>query len=331
MSEKIKVDISVATMVKVALTLFAFYLLYLIKDILALLFVVLILVAAFRPVVESWGKKIGRIPAVIVIVLIGLGFLGMFIGMIVPPLVEQTRQLINNLPGYINQIVAIKSHLPSFDKTISSLSQNFGNFTGSFISLTIGFFGGLVAFFTAIILTIYFLLDEKIFISFGQFIPATKRDEVLQVLEKISQKVGNWLRGQLLLSFIVALLVYIGLSILHVPYALTIAVFSGLLEFIPVLGPIISGGTAALIALSTSYISALIVVALYLLISQIESTVLVPKIMQKAIGLPPAIIIIAILIGGKLFGLMGGLMAVPLAGIIFVVATEWPTIKSIAR
>lgn len=330
MQERIKIDIPISTMVKVALTLLAFWVAYLIRDVILLLFVVGILVAAFRPVVKSWGKRIGKVPAVLILVLILFGFIVGFVSLIVPPLAEQIKQLANNIPDLIAKATALRDHFPAIQQALDSLSNNVGNLTGSFISITFGFFGGLVAFVTAIILTIYLLLDDNIFNSFAELVPLNKRDEVKNVVEKITQKIGNWLRGQLTLGLIIGIVVYIGLSLLGIKYALTLAVLSGVLEFVPIFGPIISGTLAAILGLSQSLWIALAVVVLYLLISQLENSFLVPKIMQKAIGLPPVIIIIAILIGGKLFGIFGGLLAVPVSGIIYVIVQDWTTIKSIA-
>jgi predicted PurR-regulated permease PerM len=213
---------------------------------------------------------------------------------------------------------------------LGALTQSLGSITGSFISITTSVVGAVVAFFTVLFLTIYFLIDEQVFTKFlSSAIPQSKKEKVATVTNKISTKIGEWLRGQLLLCLTIGILVYIGLSIIGVKYALALAVISGVLEILPVVGPIISGVLAAIISLSISPLTALIVVVFYILLQQLENNLIVPKVMAKAVGLPPAIIIIAILIGGKLLGVVGALLAVPLIAIIYVVFQEWETIRKL--
>ena len=330
MPEKIKIDISATTIVKIFLIAFVFFLLFWLREILLLIFISLILAAAFQPVVKKWSMKIGKPLSVILLLLIFVSLLVGFVYMIVPPLVEQTRQLIDNLPDYINRFQSFRSHFPVVERWISSISASLTNAAGSFISITAGFFGGIVSFFTVIILTLYFLADEKFFTNLGHGIfPEGKIDDIIDVVKKISIKIGAWLRGQMALGFIIGVIVYIGLSIINVPYALTLAVIAGVLEIVPVIGPFIAGALSTLIALTISPLTAVFVAIFYLIVQQLENNVLVPKIMQKAVGLPPAIIIVALLIFGKLLGLLGAILAVPILGIIFVLFEERATLKAI--
>ena len=129
---------------------------------------------------------------------------------------------------------------------------------------------------------------------------------------------GMWLRGQLFLSFIVGLLVYIGLLILGVKYALVLALIAAILEIIPFIGPTIAAIPAILVGLTDSWIKALVVVILYFVVQQLENHIIVPKVMQKAVGLNPIVVIIVIMVGAKLGGIVGALIAVPVAAAIGV-------------
>jgi len=131
-----------------------------------------------------------------------------------------------------------------------------------------------------------------------------------------------------MLGLIIAVIDYIGLLAIQVPYALVLALLSGLLEFIPVVGPFTAGAIAVVVALTVSPLHALLVVILYLIVQQLENGLIVPKIMQKAVGLSPVVIIVAVLIGVKLLGLFGALLAVPIAAVISVFISEWPAIRS---
>ncbi len=330
-SDRLKIEISLSTFFKLALVIGLVYLVIILKDILVLLFIVLILVAAFRPVIKSWSKRIGRVPAVLALLLIMLAFISAFVYIVFPPLISQSLQLIDNLPSYAGKLGFLKSHLPSLENGVSSLLQGFGNIGQSFINFTTTLVGGVVSFFTIIVLTLYFLLDEKFFSNnFGRLIPDNKREMIVELVNKVSQKVGNWLRGQLILGLIIGACVYVVLSLIGLPYALTLAVIAGALEFLPVVGPVLSAVIGALVALTISPLITLFTVIFYVVLQQVENNLIVPKIMQKAVGLPPAVIIVAILIGGKLLGITGALLAVPVSGILFVLYEEWDSIRGIS-
>lgn len=330
MRDRVHLDISVWTIIKLILVILSFYLLYLIKDTLALLFIVLILVATFSPVVENWSKKIGRWPAVLSVILIFVAALALLVYLVVPPVISQTIQFINDLPGFAEKYSYLQRYVPTIEKNLNTITSSFNDYTGGFISLTASIFGGIITFVMGFVLFVYLLIDEKGFkYSIVSIFPLEHRERLIEVIRKVAHKVGNWFRGQIILASIVAVIYFIGLTIIGVPFAVMLAVLSGVMDFIPVLGPTIAGTIAAFIALTDSPIKALIVIALYITVQQLENTFLVPKIMQKAVGLSPIIIIIALLIGAKLMGIVGALLAVPISASLAVIIQEWPTIKKV--
>lgn len=330
MPERVKVDISILTIVKIFLVAIIFVLLYWVKSVLLLVFISLILAAAFQPAVRSWSKRVGKTIAVLFLLALFLLVIVGFFSLVVPLLISQIKQLIADLPAYVDRFQAFRAHTPSIQQWLDSASSNLSSSVGNVVNLTVSFVGGIVSFFTVIILTIYFLLDEKSFSNLPQNVFSEEKvGDAVMIIRKVSVKLGNWLRGQILLGIIIALLVYIGLSIMNVPYALTLAVISGVLEIVPIVGPFISGTIATLIAYSVSPVLALVVIVFYLIIQQLENNLLVPKIMQKAIGLPPAIIIVGILVFGNLMGTIGALLAVPILGIIYVLFEERQAIRQI--
>ena len=330
MRDRVHVDISVWTIIKLILVILSFYLLYLIKDTLALLFIVLILVATFSPVVENWSKKIGRWPAVLSVILIFIAALALLVYLVVPPVIYQTTQFISDLPGFAEKYSYLQRYVPTIEKNLNTITSSFNDYTGGFISLTASIFGGIITFVMGFVLFVYLLIDEKGFkYSIVSIFPLEHRERLIEVIKKVAHKVGNWFRGQIILASCVAVIYFIGLTIIGVPFAVMLAVLSGVMDFIPVLGPTIAGAIAAFIALTDSPIKALIVIALYIAVQQLENTFLVPKIMQKAVGLSPIIIIIALLIGAKLMGIVGALLAVPISASLAVIIQEWPTIKKV--
>ena len=330
MSEKMQFDVSVWMFIKLMLVLITFYLLFVIRDIVALIFIVLVLVATFSPVVKKWAKKIGRIPSVIALLLIIIAVIALVVYMLIPPISDQITQLINNAPAYLEQIKFLKAYAPTLQDSLTTLTSSTGTITQGFISITAGVFGGIITFLTAIVLFIYMLVDEHILKNFVySLMPPDKKEQVVEVLRKIASKVGDWFRGQVVLGVIVGFVDLIGLLIIDVPYALTLAVVAGILEIVPTIGPIIAGVLAAIVAFTDSPIKALIVIVFFIAVQQLENSFLVPKVMQKAVGLSPVIIIIAILVGAKLLGVAGAILAIPIAASISVILNELPYLRKV--
>jgi predicted PurR-regulated permease PerM len=135
----------------------------------------------------------------------------------------------------------------------------------------------------------------------------------LRLWTKIQNRLGNWLRGQLILSLVIFTLTYIGLSILQIKYALVLAMLAGSFELIPYVGPILSSVPAIFLAFVQAPYLALFVILLYFIVQQLENSLIVPKVMGRVTGLNPIVVLIAVLIGAKIGGIVGTLMAVPVA------------------
>jgi len=328
--ERVKLEISIWSVIKLLLILAAFYLVFLIKDIIALFAVVLILVTAFNPIVSRWEKKVGRVPAVLILVLIAIILITAFVYIVVPPLVSQTKQLLSTLPSLIDSVAIVRHYVPSINEGLSTIAKGLGNITSNIYAITAGVFGGVFTFFMAIILTVYLLLDKAALSKTAySFIPEDKRLPVAQIVKKITAKIGDWFRGELILMGSIGILSYVGLLVIGVPFALTLALIAGLLEIVPTIGPVIAAILAIIVAFLDQPYKALLVLVFYIILQQLENNILVPKIMQKVIGISPVIIILAILIGAKLFGIIGAVLAVPLVGTLVVLIQEWPRIKEI--
>jgi predicted PurR-regulated permease PerM len=262
------------------------------------------------------------------VVFIFIAIVGLLVYLVVPPVVSQIGEFAQSMPYLIEKISYLKNHFPSLQNYLDSLSTSLSGYTGGVVSFTVGIFGGIITIISALVLFIYLLIDEQAMKkALVSIFPITHREKLTEVVKKVANQVGNWFRGHLTLATIVAFVYLIGLTIIGVPYAAMLAVLAGVLDFIPVIGPIIAGTVAAFIALSESPIKALIVIILYIAVQQLENTVLVPKIMQKALGLSPVIILAALLIGAKLMGIIGAVLAVPISASISVIIQEWPTIK----
>lgn len=330
MTEKTKLEIPTWEIVKIILVIIAFGLLFLIRDVVGLFFIVLILTATFSPVIKTWSKYIGRVLAIIALFLIFVFVVGTVVYFLIPPMVTQTTLLANNIPAYINTIDFESLHVyaPDIREFLQGISSNLGTISSNIFSFTAGIFSGIFTLVMIFVLTFYMLVDEnnvKKFIS-SLFAPSHK-ENAIQVINKIANKVGSWFRGQIVLGLIIFIIDYIGLTIIGIPYALVLAIISGFLEIVPTVGPVISGIIAALVALTISPLAALMVIILYLVVQTLENTFIVPKVMQKAIGVSPVVIILAIIAGAKLLGVVGAIISIPIAASISVLIIEWPTIS----
>ena len=175
-----------------------------------------------------------------------------------------------------------------------------------------GIFGGFISFVSVLVMTFYMLVERDGLQKFvNTVVPVLWRERVLILLWRMQEKMGLWVRGQLILMASVGVLSYTALLILGVPYALVLALLAGLLEIVPVVGPITAAVPAVVIAFAVSPMRALTVLLIYVVIQQLENHVLVPRVMSRSIGLSPLLVIIAILLGAKLGGITGTLLAVP--------------------
>ncbi len=334
MPDRVKIDISTSTIIKVILAVLAVWFLFLIREIALLFFIVLIIVAALDPLVNKMSRVMPRFLSVLIVSII---FLGVLVGIgfiIVPPIIDQLTQLAVNLPIIINKLGPvydwISQSLGNYQEGLLNLSSQLGKITTNIYSTTVGFISGIVAFLTVLVLSFYMLLErENLQNSLSQLFPAEHKEKFFGVLAKITGKMGAWLRGQFLLMLAVGVLDGIALLSLGIPYALVLALWGGLTEVIPYIGPWLGLVPAVVIALAISPLKGLLVLIAYVLIQQIEAQFLVPKVMGRAVGLSPVIIILVLLIGAKLFGILGIVIAVPVAAVISVIIQEWPEIRKL--
>lgn len=333
MAQRFELFIPTETILKVVAVLAALWFLWMIRDIAVLFFIVLIIVAALSPIVDRWSTRMSRPLAITLLYGMIVTVLVLALSLIIPPLVVQMRDLARNLPDYVQNLLpsgSLRDVVSLSQASLSTISNQLANIGSSLYSTTSAFLSALFSVFTVFILSLYLLLEEKgarkFFLS---LIPnEERRQRIVDAVEKIGLKMGAWVRGQLLLMLIVGLLNMIGLYILGVPYALTLGIWAGLTEIIPYVGPILGAIPAVAIAFGESPLIGALVIGLFVLVQQLEAQFLVPKIMQRAVGLSPVIIILAILIGAKLMGILGVVLAVPLAaGLSVLFQEEWPKLK----
>lgn len=329
-----KIDVSVSTIIRLLLILAGAWFLYSIRDVLVLLFLVVIIVAGLSPTVDRWARTITRPGAVISVFLLFLMVMGGILSLVVPPFIEQLREFTNNLPLYAEQLSnssqqgflsdATKLVVANLNDVVAQLSD----ISGTIFTKTIGVVNGLVAVVTILVLAFYLLLEEEgLKKMYKGIMPSSWYHNLTETTRKITGRLGAWLRAQIFLMVVVGFAVTVGLLIIGSPYALTLGIWAGLTEAIPIVGPWIGALPGVAVGLAVSPLQGFLTLLVYLIIQQLEGNILVPKIMSKAVGLNPVIVIIAILIGSKLYGLLGIVLAVPLAATISVIAEDWTIIS----
>lgn len=329
--QKVKFDISTAALLKIALFVVGIIFLYYIRDILVLLFITLIIVAGLDPIVTKMeSQKIPRVFSVLIAYLLLFLVFGALIYLIVPPLVEQIMNINYNLPYFADKIsnflnINLSDIFARGSSSLGQITNQLTQISGNVLKTVLALFGSFVSALMVLVLSFYLLLERKELKKFiFAFIPQTKKVLIDNIFTKTLPKLGEWIRGWLVLSITIGVANLIALWIIGVPYALSLAILAGFLEIVPTVGPLIAGAVAAIVALATGgWMMLLFVVIAYIIIQALENYVLVPKIMGKAVGLSPVIIIVALMIGAKLEGILGAIIAIPIAAVIIIVLNEW--------
>lgn len=324
-NKNLTVNISIITIIRVLTVLLAIYFVYLIGDILIILFVSLILASLISPWAEWLQKrKIPRGVGVITIYLLLFAIVGLVVYLMIPPISEQITEFSKNYPQYIEKVstgldffkekAKTGGFLKNFEQSLKSLTTDLEGTIGGVFTTVSNIFGGIVSLLLVLVITFYMATEDngmkKIVWS---VVPERHQPYVIQLLSRMQKKTALWLRGQIFLSVIMFVVTYIGLLLLGVKYALVLSLIAALTEFIPYLGPIIAAVPAIFIAFVQSPLLALFVLILYYAIQLVESNIIVPKLMHKVVGLNPIVIIVVLLIGFKIYGVVGAILAIPVS------------------
>lgn len=313
-----RIDVSYKTIIFVTVFLLALWIIWHILDLLLLLFVAVIFMSALSPVVNFLTNlKIPKALGIFFIYILIIGVMGVGLTISFTPLVEETTKLITILPSVLADFLKVGNVDPGI------IQQEFTNLSRNLLQVSKTLFDNLLTVILLLVLTFYLLLERESLEKRIATLFLDKEERINKLLYEIEGKLGAWLRGQLLLSLIIGLLVYIGLLLLQIPYALPLAILAGVLEVVPVIGPIISAIPGILLGLSISPFLAGGVAAMYFVVQQLENHLVVPQVMSKAVGLNPLVVILAIAVGGRLLGIGGALLAVPIVVVVQVIIADF--------
>lgn len=337
-NKTILLDVSWSALLKILALLIGLWAIIALKDVIIMMFVVFIFVGAVGPTIsklQKWMSRalaVGLVYALILLLVVFVSYL------FIPPLIDQINDLIRQLPiifGHLKEYATAfrsDSYSKVIDQGLGSFSNGLSSISGNLFGLTMGVFGGVATFITGLVLSFYLLLEEKnARVFFNQILPKNRFEAVYTTVMKMSDRMGAWARGQLTLMGIIAVANLILLAVVGMPSFLPLAIWAGLCEIIPYVGPLLGILPAVIVALATgSILKAVLVLAISIfVIQQAQGHFVVPKVMSKALGLSPVLVILAIVVGAKLYGLMGALIAIPAAAVISVVVGEWQNLRKL--
>lgn len=308
-----------------ALALGTLALVWLLARPLALLLAAIVVAEALSPAVARLERQLPRFVAIVavylvlVILIVGVGWL------VVPPLVGQARELVMNTPELIDRgrTWADGIDQAGADQLMASVQRAVNRAAGALVALPLTLFSSLLEIVVVLFMSAYWLASRPGLHRFAlSLVPERHRGRVEDVLSAVGQTMGGYVRGVVINALIVGGLVYVGLLVIGVDYPLVLAVVAALGELIPVVGPILAGIPAVAVALAESPQQALVVLAFYLVMQQVESNILMPHIMRRQADVPPLLSLFALLAGSAVGGLLGALVAIPLFGALRVLVVR---------
>ncbi|OHA88316.1 MAG: hypothetical protein A2653_01070 [Candidatus Zambryskibacteria bacterium RIFCSPHIGHO2_01_FULL_43_25] len=329
--EKVNLSISTGSIVRAVLIVVLFILIYILRDVVLIILAAIVIASAIEPGTRWFERRgITRIPSVLLIYVAAFLFIVSAFYFLVVPLFNESAQFLRSLPEYSESLTETEqstnllssqgifgglSKSLSLPAVIQGVNKTLDNLSGGFLSTVDVFFGGVMSFLLIIVLSFYLAVQVD---GVGKFLrvvtPVNSENYIVDLWRRSREKIGLWMQGQLLLAVIVAVLVFLGLTMLGVENALLLAFLAGIFEIIPLFGPILSAIPAIFIAFLDGGLSlVLLVIGLYIIIQQFENHLLYPLVVKKVVGVPPIISILALVIGAKLAGFLGILLSVPLA------------------
>lgn len=294
------------------------------STVLTSLFVALILSLALDPFVvrlRSW--KVPRPLGVFLVFFTVLLVIGSLVAYGFTPLANQTGKFILKLPDFLDPILSQLGPIPFAVDLQQQLVAQATQLSTGILAITAGLVSNLFFILTTLVFTFYFLLDwENLKERFIGFLNSKGQGRALVLLKAAEDRLGGWLRGQVTLMIIVGVLVYLGLFALGVEYALPLAVIAGLLEIVPIIGPIVSAIPALVVGFGTSLWLGIWVLVLYFVVQQLENSLIVPNVMGRAVGFSPLATLLFLFIGGQLMGIGGAVLAIPVALLLSIFAKD---------
>ncbi len=286
-------------------------------SILILILVSAMLAAALYPLVMKLNMKLPLIISTLLVVLLLLVPFIILGATVIPGFVQEFPELLKTLDTIVNKSPIIPPAVKNID--IAQYAQNAGSYV---LQSTSAIANVVTSVLTLIFLTFYFIFDaDRLMALLLSIFPKEKRKKIAALLAELGRVNGQYIRGNLIISVICGITVFIGLTILNVPFAAPLAIFAAIMDLLPLVGSTIGMIPALIIGFAISPLTSLLIAALYLIYQQIESAFLAPTIYNKALNLSPALGFLAVIIGAGLFGIIGAFLALPIAASLPAIIT----------
>ena len=309
MSNK-KIEISYKTIVFTVLFLIGLFVLWQVRALIILMFISFIFMEVLNPAIVKLEKyKIPRPLAILIVYLIIIAIVSLTIAGIVPILVQQTSDLIKTLPETLEDINIFGTNAIDWSSQLKVLENLPSSIAKTAVSLVSNIMSGFVIMF----LTFYMLLEKKNFSKYGLQVFGTRGNQkFMDIVENLVKRVGRWVPAEFFLMTIIGVMSYIGYTLLGLNYAVPLAIFAGLLEAIPSIGPTVTTIVASLVGFTTSPLTGFLTIGFGIIIQQLENNIIVPKVMKQTVGFNPLVTILLIAAGAKLGGVVGAILALPI-------------------
>ncbi len=324
MDEEKVLDISWGTILKIAVVFLGIYILFLIRDILVwTIFGLVISILFNQPIDFLEEKRIPRVIATILVYTVAFTILTLIFYWIIPIFIAEIQQLTKLFPQYFEKLAPPLRGLQieafnSFETFTQVLQEWLKTASSSIFGAVISIFGGIFSTITIFSIAIFFSIEESdIDKAIKLLAPKDHEDYFLNLWKRCQSKTAYWFGSRLLSSLFVGLVSYVALEVVKLKYAFILSLFAGIMDIIPVLGPIFAGLVIVLLAALEEWWKALFVLIAFVLIQQIEGNIVTPLLTRRMVGLPSVLVLIALLIGGRLWGILGAVLAIPLTSIIY--------------
>lgn len=311
--KKTLIEISPSIVVFTTSLLLFLTFLFHIREIIVILFMGFIVMVALNPGVNKLEKKLKSRPlSILLVYLLLLSFLSAVFALLVPPLAVQLNQLLKMV-----ELPYLQEEITTLRFTALELNQLVADYGGSITALLSAIsstFKSLFTFLTLLVISFYLIIDEpKLHKKLGWFTKNEKHFDIARMyLDDLQKQLGGWIRGQVIIMLLIGLATYLGLEIIGIPFALPLGLLALFLEILPNIGPTLAAIPSIVIALfHGGLVSAGVVLLFYLVLQQVESNLITPRIMKSSADVNPLVSITSILAGFKLGGVIGGLLAVP--------------------
>ena len=305
-----KIEVSAKTIVFTIFFVLFLFVLWLVRDLLFSLFIAFIVMSAVKPPVTFFEKKgIPRKLTTFFVFVFLFVFFGFLLSWIIPPLTQEITLFVKYAPSMFRRIDSPILSLINFQ----SFTQYVPEVTNQALSIIKGVISNTMFIVSTVFFSFYFTAESSVIEKIiNRFFNEPKAKRAVALFNLIEKRMSAWLWGELLLMTAIGCLTFVGLKLIGVKYALPLAIIAGLLEVIPNLGPVLSTVPAFFIAITQSYFLGFSTIALYFVVQQLENNLIVPYVMRKAVGINPIVTLIALIIGGRIGGVLGILLAIPL-------------------